>query len=424
MNAVNGAELETGQGLAETRVAVRSLWKVFGENAGVVREPEHVSKSKAEIQEELGCVVALKDVNFDVSTGETFVVMGLSGSGKSTLVRCLIRLIEPTWGEVAIDGEDVLRYGGKQLTQLRRTKTAMVFQHFGLLPNRKIIDNVAWGLEVRGMDGGHRHARAREVLELVGLKGWEEAIPAELSGGMQQRVGLARALAVDPEILLMDEPFSALDPLIRSEMQDELLVLQQRLKKTIVFITHDLDEALKLGERIAIMKDGEIVQIGSPVDIVDSPADSYVQDFTRSISRTRVMGAGSIMLEPKAVVFESASPQDALKVMAESGEDHAFVLDSSRTLLGVLTEDRAVQAGERRMTSLRAATVTEPPLCCKVEQDSPIDELVPLAADTECPIAVVDDNGQLLGVVPRSTLLLSLAESQKAQVKEETPSRA
>ncbi|MBI2856245.1 MAG: glycine betaine/L-proline ABC transporter ATP-binding protein [Chloroflexi bacterium] len=420
MSAGNGAEVESSRDTGETRIAVRSLWKVFGDNAGLVREPEYANKSKAEIQEELGSVVALRDVSFEVSRGETFVVMGLSGSGKSTLVRCLIRLIEPTSGEVAIDGEDVLKYSGKQLTQLRRRKTAMVFQHFGLLPNRKIIDNVAWGLEVQGVDRGRRHARAREVLELVGLKGWEEAIPEELSGGMQQRVGLARALAVDPEILLMDEPFSALDPLIRSEMQDELLVLQKHLQKTIVFITHDLDEALRLGERIAIMKDGDIIQIGNPVDIVDNPADSYVQDFTRAISRTRVMGASSIMLEPKAVAFESQSAQDALQAMADNNEGHAFVLDSSRNLLGVVTKEQAARSGS---WSLREMCVSDPPLCCKVAQDTPIDDLVPLAAETECPIAVVDTDGQLIGVVPRATLLSSLAESQRAQIKEGTPSR-
>ena len=229
------------------RISVRSLWKVFGKNPRTVMTPEYADKSKAEIQEETGCVVALQDVNFDVSLAETFVVMGLSGSGKSTLIRCLIRLIEPTSGEIRIDDEDVLKYSSRELTQFRRQKVAMVFQHFGLLPHRKIIDNAAWGLEVQGVEKNLRYEKAREVLEAVGLKGWEESFAGELSGGMQQRVGLARALAVDPQILLMDEPFSALDPLIRREMQDELIDLQKRLHKTIVFITHDLNEALKLG---------------------------------------------------------------------------------------------------------------------------------------------------------------------------------
>ena len=250
--------------LNEDRISVRSLWKVFGKNPQTVMTPEYADKSKAEIQGETGCVVALKDVNFDVSLAETFVVMGLSGSGKSTLIRCLIRLIEPTTGEIRVDDEDVLKYSSRELTQFRRQKVAMVFQHFGLLPHRKIIDNAAWGLEVQGMDKNLRYEKAREVLEVVGLKGWEESFAGELSGGMQQRVGLARALAVDPEILLMDEPFSALDPLIRREMQDELIDLQKRLHKTIVFITHDLNEALKLGDRIAIMRDGMIIQLASP----------------------------------------------------------------------------------------------------------------------------------------------------------------
>jgi len=282
----------------ETCIAVRSLWKVFGDNPERVMSDEHSGKTKAEIQDELGCVVALQDVSFDVYRGETFVVMGLSGSGKSTLVRCLTRLIEPNDGEIYVDDEDVCDYNRGELTNFRRSKTAMVFQHFGLLPNRTILDNVGFGLEIRGVDKHEREERAREVLEKVGLKGWEENYTAELSGGMLQRVGLARALAVDPEILLMDEPFSALDPLIRREMQDELIGLQGELKKTIVFITHDLDEALKLGDRIAIMKDGKIIQLGFPEEIIENPVDAYVEDFIRSISRTRILGAASIMDDP------------------------------------------------------------------------------------------------------------------------------
>ena len=266
-------EQQSGTESDEKRISVRSLWKVFGEDPDRAMSSEYIEKQKAVIQEELGCVVALKDVSFDVNEGETFVVMGLSGSGKSTLVRCLTRLIEPNSGEIYVDAEDVIKYNGRELTNFRRTKTAMVFQHFGLMPNRTILDNVAFGLEIQGIDKHTRWEKAREVIELVGLKGWEDNYATELSGGMQQRVGLARALAVDPEILLMDEPFSAVDPLIRREMQDELINLQTTLKKTIVFITHDLDEALRLGSRIAIMKDGEIVQLGSKEEIVDNPAD-------------------------------------------------------------------------------------------------------------------------------------------------------
>ena len=241
-----------------SRIRVRGLWKVFGSDPQRVMAPEWRDKTRGEVQQATGCVVALKDVSFDVAAGETFVVMGLSGSGKSTLVRCLIRLIEPTAGEVLIGGEDVLRLEERQLRELRRRKVAMVFQHFGLLPHRSVIDNAAWGLEVQGVKKAARYAKTLEVIEAVGLKGWEQAFPDELSGGMKQRVGLARALAVDPDILFFDEPFSALDPLIRRNMQDELIRLQKELRKTLVFITHDLEEALKMGDRIALMRDGEV----------------------------------------------------------------------------------------------------------------------------------------------------------------------
>ena len=281
-------------------ISVNSLWKVFGNNPERVMTPEYADRTKADIQAELGCVVALQDVSFNVSLGEIFVVMGLSGSGKSTLIRCLIRLIEPNAGEIVIDDENILEYDDRRLNDFRRRKSAMVFQHFGLLPHRTIIDNAAWGLEIQGMGKRERHERAMESLELVGLRGWENAYTTELSGGMQQRVGLARALTVDPEILLMDEPFSALDPLIRREMQDELLNLQQRIQKTIIFITHDLDEALKLGDRIAIMRDGKIIQMGAPEDIVENPADAYVSEFIRDVSKTKILGAGSIMESPQA----------------------------------------------------------------------------------------------------------------------------
>ena len=413
--------MTNGQGAAvgEERIAVRDLWKVFGRNPRSVMTPEYANKTKAEIQEETGAVVALQDVNFDVSMGETFVVMGLSGSGKSTLIRCLIRLIEPTAGEIMIDGEDVLRYSGRELTQFRRQKVAMVFQHFGLLPHRKIIDNAAWGLEVQGMDKNRRYERAREVLEVVGLKGWEDAFAGELSGGMQQRVGLARALAVDPQILLMDEPFSALDPLIRREMQDELIDLQKRLHKTIVFITHDLNEALKLGDRIAIMRDGMIIQLASPEEIVENPADAYVQDFIRDISKTQVLGAGSIMQQPKTAFQGSESASGALSAMQAEDEVYAFVLDEGRTLVGVVGLSQVARAASNGASLLQDLDMPESPLYSRVAPDTSIDELIPLAAQTECPIAVVNDEGRLMGVIPRTALLASLAENQSSQGKEE-----
>ena len=276
---------------SDVTFSVRNLWKIFGKNADKVIGTDLERADRDHIKKETGCTVAVRDVSFDVRPGEIFVVMGLSGSGKSTLIRCLTRLIEPTSGSVRLDGEDIEQASDQRLRELRRHKMAMVFQHFGLLPNRRIIDNVAYGLEVRGMSREERYARAHEMIDMVGLSGYENARPGELSGGMQQRVGLARALAVDPQVLLFDEPFSALDPLIRRDMQNEVVRLQRELNKTSVFITHDLQEALKLGDRIAIMRDGELVQVGTPEEVVGRPANAYVADFTSDVARTTVLTA-------------------------------------------------------------------------------------------------------------------------------------
>ncbi len=280
---------------SEITVSCRSVWKVFGPRAErIVGSPE-ANLPRAELLEKTGCVAAVRDISFDVRPGEVFVVMGLSGSGKSTLIRCLSRLIEPTSGELDIDGENILAVGPDRLREIRRRKISMVFQHFGLFPHRRIVDNVGFGLEVQGLDRDKRTKRAEEVLEIVGLAGWSNAYPEELSGGMQQRVGLARALATDPEIMLFDEPFSALDPLIRRDMQDFVIELHGEVGKTMIFITHDLMEALKLGDRIAIMKDGKFVQVGTPEEVVARPADDYVADFTRDVPRAHVLTARSIM---------------------------------------------------------------------------------------------------------------------------------
>jgi len=262
------------------KIICKNVWKIFGTYPNRTLDNLDRSLSRAEVQAQTGHVIGVNDVSFDIKKGETFVVMGLSGSGKSTLVRCISRLIEPTAGEIFIDGENIITYNNAQLTELRRFRMSMVFQHFGLFPHRKVIDNISFGLEIRGMDKKVRKAKAMEVLEKVGLHGWADHYPRELSGGMQQRVGLARAMAVDPEILMFDEPFSALDPLIRREMQDELLNIQAEVQKTMMFITHDFLEAIKMGDRIAIMKDGVVVQIGTSEEIVTDPIDSYVREFT------------------------------------------------------------------------------------------------------------------------------------------------
>ena len=279
------------------KIVCSNIWKLFGPHEKKVLSSLDLSLSRSEVQEKTGHVVAVRDVSFSVNKGETFVVMGLSGSGKSTLVRCISRLIEPTNGEVKIDDIDVTQMNKRELMNLRRNRMSMVFQHFGLFPHKKVIDNIGYGLEIRGVKRNDRIEKSLEVCKLVGLDGWENHYPRELSGGMQQRVGLARALAVDPEILIFDEPFSALDPLIRREMQDELLSIQQMLQKTMVFITHDFAEAIKMGDRIAIMKDGEISQLGTPEEIVANPIDQYVKDFTEDVPKYKVLSAGKICRE-------------------------------------------------------------------------------------------------------------------------------
>jgi glycine betaine/proline transport system ATP-binding protein len=284
---------------ADPALSVRNLWKVFGPDAHKVVGTPDAQLSRTELKQKTGCVIGVKDVSFDVAPGEVFVVMGLSGSGKSTLVRCLTRLIEPTAGTVTIDGQDVTAASEATLRELRRSRVSMVFQHFGLLPHRQVLDNVAYGLEVRGMGKKERRSKAMEVVELVGLAGYETSYPDQLSGGMQQRVGLARALASEPSMLLFDEPFSALDPLIRRDMQNEVIRLHEELGKTMVFITHDLQEALKLGDRILIMRDGETVQLGTPDEVVGAPADDYVRDFTAEVPRSHVLTLKWVMRPPR-----------------------------------------------------------------------------------------------------------------------------
>ncbi len=333
------------------KVACRNVWKIFGPQPRSVINSGVARASKAEILAKTGHVMAVREISFEVRQGETFVVMGLSGSGKSTLLRCLPRLIDPSFGQVLIDGEDVATMNEQKLREVRRHKMSMVFQHFGLFPHRRILDNVAYGLEIQGMPKAARYARAQEVIELVNLKGWENHYPGQLSGGMQQRVGLARALAVNPEILLFDEPFSALDPLIRREMQDELITLQEQMHKTLIFITHDFAEALKLGDRIAIMKDGEFVQVGTPQEVVLYPADDYVREFTKDVPRAKVLTAQNIMT-PAPV---GASPQQAVP---------AYTL---------------------------------------------LDDLLPLVAMTEQPIPVVNTANRIIGSIDRTAVLMAMS---------------
>ena len=328
-------------GDASNAIEVRNVWKVFGQaSPDEAMALAKAGTSRQDIISSIDQTVAVRDVSFSVARGETFVVMGLSGSGKSTLIRCLSRLIDPTAGEVLLNGEDLLAMNDDQLREVRRGKISMVFQHFGLFPHRKVIDNIAYGLEVQKVDKATRHARATEVLKIVGLDGWADRYPQQLSGGMQQRVGLARALAVDPEILLFDEPFSALDPLIRKEMQDELIRLQKTMQRTIIFITHDFAEALRLGDRIAIMKDGSFDQVGTPEEIVSNPATAYVREFVNDVPRAKVLSVGSVTVSgsaPEGARTVSASSRiETIIPMLLENDQAIRVVDGNGVAIGVV----------------------------------------------------------------------------------------
>ncbi len=335
------------------------------------------------------------------------MVMGLSGSGKSTVIRCLNRLIPSTAGSIGVDGLDVVTADEAALRDIRRRKMSMVFQSFGLLPHRSVISNVAFGLELQGESKEERYSRARETIAQVGLEGYEDSMVSALSGGMQQRVGLARALCTGPDILLMDEAFSALDPLIRSNMQDELLELQAKLHKTIFFITHDLDEALKLADRIAIMKDGAIVQVDTPEGILTHPADDYVRSFVENVDRSKVITAGSIMKKPQLINVSKDGPKVACRAMSQHGSSHVMVVDSNRMFLGMVTIDDAVRLEKEGKESVLEILLTD---VYVTSPDTPVADLMHTAFSAKYPIAVVDENGKLLGSLDRSTILTEVLE--------------
>ncbi len=396
------------------KIAVRGLYKVFGPDPARAIAALEKGATKGEVQSRLGNAVGVADVNLDIGEGETFVLMGLSGSGKSTLLRLLNRLHEPTRGSVVVDGTDITRLSKRELLEVRREKfSGMVFQQFAILPHRTVLDNVAYGLEVQGVPVAQRHERAQQAIELVGLAGWERSYPHQLSGGMQQRVGLARALAVDADVLLMDEAFSALDPLIRREMQDELIDLQARMRKTIVFVTHDLDEALRLGDRIAIMKDARVVQVGTPEEVITEPADDYVAAFVEGVDRSGVLTAGSIMQPVREVARLRDGPQTALSKMRRSGLSGILVVDRERRVLGYLTSERIVEAlREGGVTQERIhGDLMEP--ATTVDADTPLSDVITIASGGSQPIAVVDGTGRLRGVVVKGAILAALARPHR-----------
>ena len=389
------------------KLSVKNLFKIFGKHTSSALKRLRKGESKAQILQATGATVGINDASFDVEEGEIFVIMGLSGSGKSTLVRTLNGLIPPSAGQILIDGEDVAKAGKLALRRIRREKIAMVFQHFALFPHWTVADNVAYGLKVRGVPPEQRRARAMEVLTQVGLDAWADSLPSELSGGMQQRVGLARGLAADPDILLMDEPFGALDPLIRRDMQTELLNLQKTLKKTIIFITHDLNEALLLGNRIAIMKDGAIVQIGTAQDIVSNPADDYVAAFVADIDRGRVFTASDVVSEPGTIQLRNTSIRQALEIMEKEDRHSLYVMDGKKAVGLVRYRDLAVNELDTstRSPTLKELMITDFPTA---DADTQLYDLY-AAAGTGLPIAVTSDTNQLVAVIEPHDVLRHLS---------------
>jgi len=400
--------------MAEPLIHIEGLYKLFGPKPERVMPLVHQGMSKDQILAETGHTLGLKDINLTINKGEIFVIMGLSGSGKSTLIRHFNRLIDPTEGVIRVEDTDVMKLAPKALENFRRHKMSMVFQRFGLMPHRNVLDNVSYGLAVQGVDKATRHAKATEWLSTVGLGGYEKQYPNQLSGGQQQRVGLARALCTDAEILLMDEAFSALDPLIRSEMQDQLIELQEKLHKTIIFITHDLDEALRIGDRIAILKDGELVQQGRPDEILLNPANDYVEAFVKDVNRARALTVETVM-QPAPHRVSADTIEMALKQMRTFSGDYAFYVND-KGYQGVVTESVLQAASDQGQTTMESCTLVmsvEP-----VTQDAILESVIPETLESQYSVPVVDESGQLTGELTRQNLADVLGQSEKTdQVK-------
>ncbi|GIO25686.1 quaternary amine ABC transporter ATP-binding protein [Ornithinibacillus bavariensis] len=386
-------------------IEAKNLTKVFGKNPKQALELLEQGFSKEEILKKTGSTVGVNRASFSVEPGEIFVIMGLSGSGKSTLVRLINRLIEPTEGSILINGQDLAKMDKKALRQVRREKLGMVFQRFALFPNRTVLQNTEFGLEIQKVSKEERTKKATEALKMVGLGGYLDQQPNQLSGGMQQRVGLARALANDPQILLMDEAFSALDPLIRKDMQDELIDLQSTMKKTIIFITHDLDEALRIGDRIALMKDGTIVQIGTPEEILMNPANDYVERFVEDVDRTKVLTAEHIMKRPETINTDKHGPRVALERMKEAGISSILAVDSKRNLKGYVTADDASEAKKKDIRDISEILRTD---IKQVEKGTSMHEIFTIINGSPIPTAVVED-GRLVGIIVRGAVIAALA---------------
>ena len=399
-----------------TKIEIKNLSILFGSEKNRAKKMILKGKSKQEILKETGCTVAVRNANLEIEEGEMFVIMGLSGSGKSTLLRCINRLNEPTMGEIRVNGIDITRSSDKELLQIRRKELAMVFQHFGLLPHRTVLSNVSFGLEFQGVPKEEREKKAQESIELVGLKGYENQRVDELSGGMQQRVGLARALANNPEVLLMDEAFSALDPLIREQMQDELLLLQEKMKRTIVFITHDLDEAIKLGDRIAIMKDGEVVQVGTPEEILTDPANAYVTRFTESVDRGRIVTASSIMLkQPIVVRIKRDGPEAIFRKMRERRLYALPVIGNDDQFIGEIQYKDVLKLRKEGSKDVSSIVQTEVP---SVLENTTVEDMLPLLPKVRQALPVVNEENRLVGVVSPSAIIIEMTGKDQKEIEE------
>jgi glycine betaine/proline transport system ATP-binding protein len=386
-----------------TLLTLKNVCKVFGESPKKALKLLDKGLSKDEIFEKTGNTLGVVNASFDINEGEIFVIMGLSGSGKSTLVRLFNRLIEPSRGELVLEGQDIAKASKSELRKIRREKMSMVFQSFALMPHMSVIENTAFGLELSGVSKEERNQRALDALSQVGLEAWAESYPSELSGGMQQRVGLARALANDPKILLMDEAFSALDPLIRTEMQDELLKLQQKHKRTIVFISHDLDEAMRIGDRIAIMHDGRVVQVGAPEEILKNPADDYVSSFFRGVDVSTVLSAGDIASKKQTTVIrrQGTGIETAIIQLQETDREHGYLVNNDLTFIGIVTID-SLKNARKLGESIEKAIIQgiEP-----IKTDQPLNELLGVVADAPYGPPIIDDERVLKGALTRASLL-------------------
>lgn len=399
-----------------SHIQVKDLTLIFGKHTGRATKLLKQGKSKDEILAETKCTLAVNQVDLDIQQGEIFVIMGLSGSGKSSLLRCFNRLNEPTTGDIIMSGKNISKASVKDLMEIRRHDLAMVFQHFGLLPHRTVADNVAFGLEIQGIDKYKRREKAIDVIKTVGLKGYEDMMTGELSGGMQQRVGLARALATDPEILLMDEAFSALDPLIRNNMQDELLDLQEKVHKTILFITHDLDEALKIGDRIAIMKDGKIVQIGTPEDILNKPADDYVKSFVENVERGKIITARTIMFDnPERLRLKKAGPKTALRRMKNYGVTSLPVVTDDNCFVGFVNDKEMAAIQEEDHEYIPEEYIHKDVNSAKA--NTSVSDLLLYFVDNRFNLAILDDDNKLEGVVVHSSVVAEILGMAKDDVK-------